>query len=97
MNDVAAVNANDDDHDDNRVQVPSENDPRVQITLDLATRSLYSEPTRNFGVFFLLVASAFGRRCAEASHRTLENSSGTRLVTTRIGEKPKGFSTVQTV
>ena len=52
MNDVAAVNANDDDHDDNRVQVPSENDPRVQITLDLATRSLYSEPTRNFGVFF---------------------------------------------
>ena len=52
MNDVAAVNANDDDHDDNRVQVPSENDPRVQITLDLATRSLYSGPTRNFGVFF---------------------------------------------
>ena len=80
MYDVAAVNTNaDDDHDDNRVQVPSENDPRVQITLDLATRSLYSEPTRNFGVFFfLLVASAFGRRCAEASHRTLENSSGTR-------------------
>lgn len=72
MNDVAAVNANDDDHDDNRVQVPSENDPRVQITLVLATRSLYSEPTRNFSVFFLLVASAFGRRCAEASHRTLE-------------------------
>ena len=53
MYDVAAVNTNDDDdHDDNRVQVPSENDPRVQITLDLATRSLYSEPTRNFGVFF---------------------------------------------
>lgn len=53
MYDVAAVNASDgDDHDDNRVQVPSENDPRVQITLDLATRSLYSEPTRNFGVFF---------------------------------------------
>ena len=40
MYDVAAVNASDDDdHDDNRVQVPSENDPRVQITLDLATRS----------------------------------------------------------
>lgn len=57
MYDVAAVNTNDgDDHDDNRVQVPSENDPRVQITLDLATRSLYSEPTRNFGVFF-----SFGR------------------------------------
>ena len=73
MYDVAAVNTNDDDHDDNRVQVPSENEPRVQITLDLATRSLYSEPTRSFGVFFfLLVASAFGRRCAEASHRTLE-------------------------
>lgn len=52
MYDVAAVNTNDDDHDDNRVQVPSEDDPRVQITLDLATRSLYSEPTRNFGVFF---------------------------------------------
>lgn len=53
MYDVAAVNTkDDDDHDDNRVQVPSENDPRVQITLDLATRSLYSEPTRNFGVFF---------------------------------------------
>lgn len=53
MYDVAAVNTNDDDdHDDNRVQVPSENDPRVQITLDLATRSLYSEPTRNFGIFF---------------------------------------------
>lgn len=52
MYDVAAVNTNDDDHDDNRVQVPSENEPRVQITLDLATRSLYSEPTRNFGFFF---------------------------------------------
>ena len=52
MYDVAAVNTNDDDHDDNRVQVPSENNPRVQITLDLATRSLYSEPTRNFSVFF---------------------------------------------
>ena len=79
MYDVAAVNTNGDDHDDNRVQVPSENDPRVQITLDPATRSLYSEPRRNFSVFFfLLVASAFGRRCAEASHRTLENSSGTR-------------------
>ena len=53
MYDVAAVNANDDDdHDDNRVQVPSENDPRVHITLDPATRSLYSEPTRNFSVFF---------------------------------------------
>ena len=26
---VAAVNTNDDDHDDKRVQVPSENDPRV--------------------------------------------------------------------
>lgn len=53
MYDVAAVNTNDgDDHDDNRVQVPSENDPRVQITLDLATRSLYSEPTRNFFVVF---------------------------------------------
>lgn len=53
MYDVAAVNTkDDDDHDDNHVQVPSENDPRVQITLDLATRSLYSEPTRNFGVFF---------------------------------------------
>lgn len=83
MYDVAAVITNDDDdHDDNRVQVPSENDPRVQITRDPDmpdTRSLYSEPTRNFSVFFfLLVASAFGRRCAEASHRTLENSSGTR-------------------
>ena len=60
MYDVAAVNTNDDDHDDNRVQVPSENDPRVQITLDLATRSLYSEPTRNFGVFF-----SFGRPSVE--------------------------------
>ena len=55
MYDVAAVNTNDDDHDDNRVQVPSEDDPRVQITRDPDmpdTRSLYSEPTRNFGVFF---------------------------------------------
>ena len=52
MYDVAAVNTNDDDHDDNRVQVPSENDPRVQITLDPATRSSYSEPRRNFSVFF---------------------------------------------
>ena len=71
----------DDDHDDNRVQVPSENDPRVQITLDLATRSLYHyivNPREISVFFFLLVASAFGRRCAEASHRTLENSSGTR-------------------
>ena len=60
MYDVAAVNTNDDDdHDDNRVQVPSEDDPRVQITRDPDmpdTRSLYSEPTRNFGVFF-----SFGR------------------------------------
>ena len=29
MYDVAAVNTNDDDHDDNRVQVSSENDRRV--------------------------------------------------------------------
>ena len=43
------------------------------------TQSLYIVNPREISVFFfLLVASAFGRRCAEASHRTLENSSGTR-------------------
>ena len=47
----------DDDHDDNRVQVPSENDPRVQITLDLATRSLYHYIVnpREISVFFFLL------------------------------------------